>query len=325
VWGIGFFIIAGGMAAVGFYWLGQSPQRTSSFYEPALLHVRVDSRATKRGGTPVPVMAGEMPVKLSCEKVAPRAEAGTAFFKLAVGSTAQEIPSCEHSFSISAGVGELVPLSLEYWLAAPDGERRRVDSWETLLTVIPGGETARIHAFESGSGDPLPLVTVPSRVIPYVDMAVALGELTPQDLVVVFFVERQGAGQPILQLVGDENQPGSFEANQAPLTRYREYGPRLTACAAWPEVPIILGEPHEWRVLFEVSAAVLRKKDLPALVERTMKLRGVEGGKARLQALPITREELTRLAYHGLLSEAIRVVRTADTAPTETSFLVEHD
>jgi hypothetical protein len=41
-----------------------------------------------------------------------------------------------------------------------------------------------------------------------------------------------------------------------------------------------------------------------------MSFQGVEDGKARLRALPMTREELRALAYHGLVSEALRVVRS---------------
>jgi hypothetical protein len=129
---------------------------------------------------------------------------------------------------------------------------------------------------------------------------------------VLFFVESFGTDVPVLQVTGRPSSEQRIEAISAPLTRVRRFGPGVGGYAAWPREPILVGAPEDERMIFEISAGLFKKKEIPAALAQLVSFEGRDkAGEAIVKILPKTVDEIKTLAWHRWLSEPVRVVRAA--------------
>jgi hypothetical protein len=273
--------------------------------------LRVDEVPFPKGGKkPIEVWAGTTQV-ISCENVIPPTEKGKASYRFLVGGRSYESATCSFEARIPGPIDSTQKVALEYLFADPGKDPRVVDRWEALVRPVQSGEYLQIHRFGRPDTTPIGGLTVPPEVIPYVDAAVKL-EGSADDYAVLFFIEAEETGVPVLQVTGKPSTDQRIEAISAPLTRFRRFGPGVGGYAAWPSEPIKVGAPEDERAIFQIYAGIFEKKKMPALVDRLLSFEGsTKGGEAIVKIKPISVSELRALAWNRWFSEPIRVVRGA--------------
>ena len=307
-------VLVGSMASI-LYFLHRGQERIQHLYVPKLLMLRIDEVPFPKGRKlPVDVMAG-MPVSITCENINPPAGMGRPVYRFHVGGRTVEASTCVLDVPVPGDIGSTQTVGLDYLLRKPAGSPQVIDHWEALVRPMPAGEYLRIRNFGTRNGRPLPNLTVPREVIPYVEAAVKLPGKTA-DYVVLFFVQPLGTDSPVLQVTSRPNSAEKVEAIAGPLTRYRRFGPGIGGYAAWPAAPIQIGSPEDERGIFEVYAGIFEAKNIRATVNQLVSFEGVtKDGQAQVKVLPKRLAEIKALAWHGWVSDPMRVVRAADSPP----------
>jgi len=303
-----------------YYFLTRSQRDTQQLYKAKLLMLRVDDVPfPKKSTTPIDVMEGS-PVVVSCENIIPKAEVGKASYRFHVGGKTTDSEVCARDFPLSGKINSVQKIGLEYFFTEKGKEKKRVDSWEALVRIVPAREYIKIRKFGKVDGTVLDGHTVPREVIPYVEAVLPL-DGQPKNYEVLFFVEAMGTGVPILQATGKPNAEHRIEAVVAPLTRYRGFGKKKGGYAAWPSEPIQVGGLEDERAIFEVYAGIFEKKNVQAVVDQLLTLDEIaQDGQAVVKVVQKTVEEIRQLAWRRWLSEPMRVVRAANT-PEESDRL----
>ena len=304
-----FILVAIGSVYSALYFLERGQERMQHFYVPKLLMLRVDEVPfPKDGKQPIEVKAGAKQV-ISCDNIIPPPEAGKASYRFLIGGRTFESSTCTFEAQIPGTVNSIQKVGLEYLFTEPGQDARVVDHWEAFVRPVPVDEYLKIHRFGRPDARPVEGLTVPREVIPYVEAAVKL-DGPPQDYAVLFFIEAEGTGVPVLQVTGRPSTDQRIEAIEAHLQRYRRFAPGIGGYAAWPAEPIKIGTPEEDRMIFEIYAGIFEKKKVPAIVGELLSFEGsAKTGEAIVKVVPKSVSELRSLAWHRWLSEPIRVVR----------------
>jgi hypothetical protein len=310
-----FVLVAIGSVFAVLYFLERGQERIQHLYVPKLLMLRVDEVPFPKGGKqPIEVVEGTTQV-ISCDNIIPPPEEGKASYRFHIGGRTYESSKCSFEAKIPGPVNSIQKVGLEYLFAKPGQDARVVDHWEASVRLIQTGEYLRIHRFGRPDSKPIGGLTVPKEVIPYVDAAVKL-DGPPENYSVLFFIEAEGTGVPVLQVTGRPGTDQRIEAIEASLNRYRRFAPGVGGYAAWPKEPIKIGSPEDDRMIFEIYAGIFEKKKIPSVVEQLVSFEGsAKGGEAIVKIVPKTTSEIQSLAWHRWLSEPIRVVR-AGSDPT---------
>jgi hypothetical protein len=313
-----FVLVAFGSVFAVLYYLARGQKDTQHLYVPKLLMLRVDEVPVPKGGKqPVDVWIGATQM-LSCDNVVPPPEMGKASYRFRIGGRTFESPQCSFESKIPGPAESIQKVTLEYLFAEPGKDARVVDSWEALVRPMQGTEHIQIHRFGRPDSRPIEGLTIPREAIPYVEAAIKL-DGPPENYAVLFFVESEGTGVPVLQVTGRPSTDQRIEAIAAPLTRYRRFGSGIGGYAAWPREPIKIGTPEEDRMIFQVYAGIFEKKKIPALVDQLVSFEGsTKGGEAIVKIKPTSSSEIRSLAWHRWLSDPIRIVRAAGDSETLT-------
>lgn len=314
---------------VGFFFMTyRNRAALHDFYEPKLLAIRVGGvMVYPRPNGAAEVMAG-LPIEISCDVVSPGNEGEESHFVVQGAGTTVDVPECKATLTWNGKPGETGAFSVEYRVKAADGADHAVDRREATVGIVPQREYFRIHALEDGAQHRLETLSVPRSVVPYVDAALRL-EGKPDDYAVLFFVRKQGALSPVLQITVPPENPKAFRPIVAPLRRFRSWGGDLIGYAAWPgglEVrknqqpeSIQVGNQDEVREAFELFAGLFRAADVRRVTEAAISLKEVAGDKAVFQVKGVLLETLRQIAYKGWLTEPVTVVRT-EVAPEASKF-----
>jgi hypothetical protein len=264
----------------------------------------------KDGKQPIEVMSGAKQL-ISCDNIVPPPDVGKASYRFRVGGQVFEASTCSFETVIPGAINSIQKVGLEYLFAEPGQDPRVVDHWEAFVRPIAPGEHVKIHRFGRPDTKPLEGLTVPREVIPYVEAAVKL-DGPAENYAVLFFVEAQDTGVPVLQVTGRPSTDQRIEAIAAPLVRYRRFGTAVGGYGAWPEEPIKIGAPEDDRMIFEVYAGIFEKKKIPAVMDQLLSFEGRDkSGEAIVKIKPKTVAEIQSLAWHRWLAEPIRVVRAS--------------
>ncbi len=306
-------------------YMHRSGEVSRALYEPDITMVRIGGVPLIKGlETPVDVMKG-LPVEISCDYVPPVQGKGTALFRLSgVLDTPIEATSCKIPFTLNSEVGTLQDIRFEYLIVAPDGRILPGDFRELQVRVIPEREFFRIRALETADGQTLPGLTVPHEVIPYAEAALRFNA-DPKDFSVLFFVSSLGQDRYSLQFRTVPDKKAEFELISAPLKQHRSWGGDIDGLAAWPgghepgsplpTLPIKIGHKDTSREAFEIVAAIVRTSAIDAVQQETISY-DVQGEEQVIfRPIPVKLELIKELAYKGLVSESLRVVRTRATTP----------
>jgi hypothetical protein len=306
-----FILVAIGSVFAVLYFLERGQERIQHLYVPKLLMLRVDEVPfPKDGKQPIEIKAGATQV-ISCDNIIPPPEEGKASYRFTIGGRAYESSKCSFEAKIPGPDNSIQKIGLEYLFARPGKDAVVVDHWEAFVRPIPVDEYVRIHRFGRPDSRPVEGLTVPREVIPYVEAAVKL-DGPSENYAILFFIESEGTGVPVLQVTGRPSTEQRIEAIEAPLQRYRRFAPGVGGYAAWPKEPIKIGAPEEDRMIFEIYAGIFEKKKIPSIVEQLVTFEGsTKGGEAIVKAIPKTVSEIQSLAWHRWLAEPIRVVRAA--------------
>ena len=304
-----FILVAIGSIFSVFYFLERGQKRMHHLYVPKLLMLRVDEVPfPKNGKQPIEIKAGATQV-ISCDNIIPPPEEGKASYRFTIGGRTYESPTCSFEAKIPGPENSIQKVGLEYLFADPGQDARVVDHWEAFVRPVPVDEFFQIHRFGRPDTRPVEGLTVPREVIPYVEAVVKL-DGPPENYAVLFFIESEGTGVPVLQVTGKPSSDQRIEAIEAKLQRYRRYSPGIGGYVAWPAEPIKIGTLEEDRMIFEIYAGIFEKKKVSSIVDQLLSFEGrTKTGEAIVKIAPMSASEIRSLAWHRWLSEPIRVVR----------------
>lgn len=296
-----------------------------ALYEPDITMVRIGGVPLIKGHeTVVEVMRG-LPVDISCDYVPPVEGKGNPLFLLSgVLDKPIESASCKIPFTFHSEPGTLHDIRLEYQIVAPDGSVTKGDFRNLQVRVMPVSEFFRIRALETADGQTIPGLTVPHEVIPFAEAALKF-EADPNDFTVLFFVSPLGENYFSVQFDTLPEKSAEFELISAPLKQFRSWGGQIDGLAAWPgghepgspkkPKPIRIGAKDTSREAFEVVAAIFKNTAIEGVQQETIAY-DVQGDEQIVfRPIPVKLELIKELAYHGLVSEPLRVVRTRSTLP----------
>jgi hypothetical protein len=322
---LGFLLLVAG-AFVFFTWRGRDV--LTDFYEPKLLTLRVGGVTVYPSTSAMAEVMAGLPVEVTCEVVAPARPGEQSHFVLQGGGEPVSAKGCNAKLAWSGPSGQEGRVSVEYHVRGADGTDRLIERREAKVTLVAQREYLRIRSLEDDQQRPLPTLTVPRSVVPFVDAALRL-EGSPEHYAVLFFVRRQGGTSPVLQVLVPPDDPKAWRPVVAPLRKFRSWGEGLNGFAAWPggrdprkdqpADPIQIGNQEETRVAFELFAGLFRLADVPRVTEAAISLKEVGGERAVFQVKGLELEALRQIAYKGWLSEPVTVVR-AEVAPKATTF-----
>lgn len=315
---LGLVVAVLGAAVFTLYYIKVGRTRLQHLHVPAILNFRIEENLVLPDmPRPIEVMEG-LPAELSCEVVPPDEPGATTFFRFAIdGAPLEEVQDCVVQHVVPGPVGSRHTVSLEYLVQLPGKAPLSIDREEAQVEIVRAGESLRIVALTTPDKEPIPTLTVPPRAIPYVRGALEL-KGGAEGYVALFFVDPEGEGRPVLQVHIPPETPDKFQVISSPLRRYRRFGPSLTAFAAWPKQPIQLGNLEDERMLLELYVGIFRKEDVDRVAKKLLQFEGIgPNDEVRLKVLSPTIDEIRAMAYRGLLSEPLRVVR-AENVPQET-------
>jgi len=300
------------------YALRRNVAQMESLRVPTIMHLRVeDMMVHAEVSRPTEVAVG-VETLVECDVTPPADRTWeTSFAFFLDGRQVALLPDCTLHHALHGAPGSLVTLAVEYRVNAPGSSPVLAHRVQTTLKLVPAEPFLRIRTLTQPDKTPLPTLTVPARVLPYVDGAFTL-EGKSEQYAALFFVDPDGAGQPVLQVTVPPDKPGTFEVITAPVKKYRRFGPQLGGYAAWTKVPIQVGNLEDERRRMDLLVGIFRQTDLPRVTALFLEQAGVgPEGEVRLKVLSPGLAAVRELAYKGLVSAPLTVVRS-ERVPTET-------
>jgi hypothetical protein len=297
------------VAFTAWRYLGRSGTTLVEFDQPKLSVVALEGiPLLENNGQPVDVMVGE-PVKLACQRVSPKPGKGIARFHFDYGDgTADDLNDCDVTHAFKGQPGQVLMMDLQYLVEQADGTKTTADRYRAEVRLIAAAPFFRLRGFGTAKNEAIQSLSLPHEVMPYVDAAMKIDRevLKAQKPTVAFFARRDGEDAIYLRVAPPKEGGQKVRAITAPLKNHRDYG-TFTGLAAVPGEPITLGNPDDDRVLFDVFAGVFTATNIDVLLSKCC----AEGSGAVGSNTPLRMDEIRALAYEGLLSEPLRIVRVA--------------
>jgi hypothetical protein len=303
-----FFALLVFTVVIGGIYVQRSRKNLADLYEAKIFNLRIDDVPMPRERfIPADVMV-DTKAKLTCDRITPESAKGRTRFRFDIGGEMVEAPDCDIEHTFTGQPGTTVPIRIDY-IVTIDGTETVIDQWPSAVNLIPKNEYVRLRALEAADGTPVPSITVPHYVIPYVDAVMKKLEGDPKQYVALFFLRRPERDELLLR-VGVQREGGvRMKAIAGEVRRHRRFGAELEGYAAWPKEPIAIGNAEDVREMFELVTGIFKIEDADKLVQLCCSAARPEEGVLVINALPTS--EVRALAQGQMLSTPIRVVRAA--------------
>ena len=325
--GLAASVIVIGLGAALLTWLfgGYVNLRAKIFKDPKIFDIRVDGASIVKNAPP-DVMNGvvEVPVgaiaPVTCETTVSLTEAtfSATWGDAAGNNTVVPDRGCQFPVPAPANPGERRDVVLRMIDVATNAI---IDEKTVVLRAVPARSAIVIsHVPPDGrEKDPPPAfdLRVSKQVRVLGKVFLPRFEEGEADLRVLVFVGPYGE-PPVLQAALDPKAlaQGRLEANLARLQRYRTFGPKGAGFYYMTPLPVAVGGPGDGAHVFRLVAAVVEAGAVDDLLHRHMEVGRLPGGEVRLDVHGWTLEDVRKVAWKGLVSEDMRVIRmSAETDP----------
>lgn len=300
-------LLSSGLVIAAIYTV-RSRESLNEFKKAVVFNLRIeDVLMPKVHYRPVDVMV-DTTAKITCDRVTPEGSEGRTAFRFHIGEQTLEAPDCDIQHTFTGQPGATVPIRIDYLVRGDDGELAVVDEWKTAVNLVPKQAYIRLRTFEAADGTPIPSITVPHYVIPYVEAAMKL-EGDPKQYVALYFLRRPERDELLLR-VGVQREGGvKLKPIGGDVIWYRRFGTEFDGYAAWPKEPIAIGNAEDVREMFEVVTGIFTAENAEKLLQQCCSAARPEEGVLVINALPTA--GVRALAQGQMLSTPIRVVRAA--------------
>lgn len=306
-------VLAVGVALLSWLFGGYVNIRALIFKEPKIFDIRVDGASIAKNAPPdilggvVEVPAGAT-VPVTCETTVSLTEAE---FTARWDDTTQPDKGCVFQVPAPAVPGERRRVVITMTSKATGDT---IDVKTVVIRAVPAESVVLIsHVPPDGQEkDPGPgtdlRVSHRVRVLGKV-LLPKVSDADPELRVLVFhgLLEDPAVLQAAIDPVALGE--GRLEANAAKLSSYRTFGPKGSGFYYMTPLPVSIGGPRDGARVFRLVAAVVEAKDVDAVLRGHMEVTRLPDGQIRHDVRALTLEEIRRLAWRGLVSEDIRVIR----------------
>ncbi len=258
------------------------------------------------GGIDVPA---ELPVRIECETTISRVRAR---FTLNLDGVAHESVACSFEVRVAAEPRGAHPAKL---LMRAQDDGRILDEEPFAVRPVERRDAIRVtHLVPIDVEDAPPAPTglrAPEQVRAWGKLWLTDAPKKSADLVVLVFVGRVG-GSGDLELAVDRAalSNGTLEPNLASLVPYRTFGPGGGVYYFRTPNAVTIGTAIDGGKLFRLVAAVMTREASSRFVAEHVQVVESTSGKAfTVQWKPATTTALGNLAFRGLVSEDLRVIR----------------
>ncbi len=297
---------------------GQISQTANIFQPPHFHYILVDDALSAKLSFPdlvegtVQVPAG-LPASVKCEATMSRTPAS---WTLRVGDRVETKTTCDFTLTAPSVPGEVMPFEVEL-LDRESG--LKMHSQKLALAAVPAEDTLQLtHVVPFGT-EGTPGVETGLNAA---HRSSVLGKLfvleappAKDDLRVLVFVGRVDEAMRLQAAVDMEAMSkGELVAIQTPLTEYRGFGQKGKGYFFQSPTAVWIGDAKDRGVVFRLVTAVFTKSEAETFLRRHLNLVLIGDGpkkRARLEVRPASIEELRKVAFRGLVSSDLHLVRAA--------------
>jgi hypothetical protein len=300
------------IAIFAWFFSGYRNQRDRIFGEPKIFDVQIDGATVSQNNYPdvvnsvVRVPVGKT-VTVSCESTYKREEVR---FEARFGEALSPSDDCKFTTTAPSVPGQTQSISITM-VSRKDGSKLDEESVE-IRSEAAAPHVHITHLVDALKNEPIPSdgLYVPHEARVVGKLFVTEEPKEAADLRVAILIGR--VDDPLGFLVAldpKEVAKGNVVAVSGALEPYRRYGEGGRGYYFQSGAPVAFGKVADSNVVFKAVAVVLTKTDLDALARRAWVIDPKAIGEKAIRAHGVTLAEVRNMAWQGLVSEDIRLVR----------------